>query len=201
MSFLYILKKVPIDLGQGHLRKDTKGKIIAFSWVQESKGKKALDVGCREGYQSKLLEERGYKVTSIDIEKKYEKCRIVDVNKKLPFKDNYFDLIWCSEVIEHLKDPVKSVEEFRRIVKPSGVMIMTTPNSYCFLFRFLSLLGLTPEKIQNKDHKHFFNIQDINKIFSNPEIVGFFPYFLIKLKIKSHVSSLSPTFVIKEMKE
>ena len=113
MSILNYLKKIPIDFGQANLRFTTKGKLIALNLIDNGEGKKALDVGCREGYQSEFLKKKGYSVTSIDIEKKYKLCKIVDVNKKLPFKDGTFDLIWCSEVIEHLESPKKSLNEFR----------------------------------------------------------------------------------------
>ncbi len=200
MKILDILKKLPIDLGQGNLRKTTKGKMIALNLIKDGKGKTALDVGCREGIQSKLLEKKGYRVISIDIEKDYDKCRIVDVNKKLPFKNKSFDLIWCSEVIEHLDNPEKSVREFKRILKKNGDLILTTPNSYCLIFRIMYLFGLSPKKMQRNDHKHFFRISDIKKAVSNSKIYGFFPYFILKFKISRLVGLLSPTFVIHYVK-
>ena len=162
MSLINLLKKIPLDLGQANLRTTTKGKLIALNLVPNAKPRQtALDVGCREGYQSQWLEKKGNTVTSIDIEKKYEKCIVTDANKPLPFKDASFDLIWCSEVIEHLHQPKQAISEFRRILKPGGKMILTTPNSYFLLVRGLYFLGLTPQKIQNPDHKHFFTYKNI----------------------------------------
>ena len=205
---IHYLKKLPIDLGQGHQRASTKGKLIALSLVPQGQVKKdkiikkkaALDVGCREGIQSEWLKGKGYKVTSIDIQTDYG--RIVDVNKKLPFKDNSFDLIWCSEVIEHLKNPAKTVKEFYRILRPGGKMLLTTPNSYCWLFRLFSLIGLPPKRLQRDDHIHFFHVKDVKKMFPNATLYGFFPYFLVKFQIKSNwaINWLSPTFVIDVIK-
>src|SRR3990172_9340563 len=116
-KLLKLLKSVPIDFAQESVAEKTKGKQIAKSLVPDAtkkQNKKALDVGCRKGVQSIWLESKGYDVTSIDIEKNYRKCRIVDANKKLPFRKNSFDLVWCSEVIEHLNNPEKSISEFRR---------------------------------------------------------------------------------------
>ena len=168
--------------------------------VGSGKNKKALDAGCREGKQTRALERKGYKVTSIDISKEYEKCRIVDLNKKLPFKDNSFDLIWCSEVIEHLKSPEFTVNEFRRVLRKGGKMVLTTPNSYCWIFKFLYLFGLTPKQLQREDHTYFFNEKQIRRLFPKARVYGFFPYFLIKKKIAKSVGLLSPTFVIEERK-
>lgn len=201
MKLLSLVKKLPIDLGQGNLRKSTKGKAIALSLVRNGKNKKALDVGCREGFQSEFLRKRGYSVISVDIEKRYKNCIIADVNKKLPFKNESFDLIWCSEVIEHLGSPAKSIQEFRRVLKPKGEMILTTPNSYCWIFRLSSLFGLTPQKLQRKDHKHFFSKDDIVRLFPKARMYGFFPYCIVKFKIKKMVGLLSPTFVIHECGE
>lgn len=199
-KFLDLLKKIPIDLGQANtntsLRTTTKGKLIALNLVLDGSGKTALDVGCREGHQTKWLEAKGYKVISIDQEKIYEHCQIVDINAGLPFANNSFDLIWCSEVIEHLIDPVKTVKEFDRVLKPGGKMILTTPNSYFILMKILHLFGLSPQKLQNKDHKQFFHFQDIKNLFPQAKIYGFFPYCLVKLKISKLIGLLSPTFVI-----
>lgn len=196
MNILDKLKELPIDLGQGSLKEKTKGKLIALGLIKKVTNKKALDAGCRAGTQSEFLKKKGYRVTSIDIEKKYKYCKIVNLNKKLPFKNNSFDLIWCSEVIEHLKNPEFTIQEFKRILKKEGKMIVTTPNSYPLLFRLLYLLGLNPKKLQRKDHIHFFGLKEIKKMFPNSKIYGFFPYAIIKLKIKNFVSLLSPTFII-----
>ena len=200
MKLLDIAKKLPIDLGQGNLRYKTKGKLIALGLVKQGKDKRALDVGCREGIQSEFLKKKGYSVVPIDIEKKYKDCIIVDVNKKLPFKDASFDLIWCSEVIEHLDDPSKTIQEFKRILKLGGEIILTTPNSYCLIFRFLSIFGLTPEKMQREDHKYFFSEKDIVRLFPKAKLYGYFPYYIFKFKINKLVGLLSPTLVIYQKK-
>lgn len=203
-SFLNFLKKLPVDLGQGKLRYTTKGKLIALELVEKLPASlvQALDVGCREGYYSNLLLKMGYQVTSIDIEKSYQNCQIVDANHPLPYTENTFDLIWCSEVIEHLNNPQTAIQEFRRLLKPSGQAIITTPNSHFWLYKLLNVFGLTPRKLQNPTHQHFFELADIKKF--RPEqncVYGFFPYAILKFKIRNMVGLLSPTFVFVVKKE
>ena len=140
----------------------------------------------------------GYTVTSIDIDPVYEKCRVVDANRALPFPDRSFDLIWCSEVLEHLVNPAFSSREFRRVLKPGGHLILTTPNSYCLLLRAISLFGLTPRRIQRPDHLHFFDVAQIRALFPQAALYGYFPYALLKLRISRGVGAMSPTFVLHE---
>ena len=198
MKFLKLLKKLPIDLGQAELKYNTKGKLIAYSLIKKGNSKKnALDIGCRDGYWTKKIKKKNYKVKSIDLEPHYKYAKKIDVDQNLPYKSNTFDLIWCSEVIEHLKDPKKSIKEMKRVTKNNGLILLTTPNSYFWLMKFIYLFGLTPSKIQNSDHKHFFNIKKLKQILpNNSKIYGFFPYFLMKMKIKKMIGTLSPTFII-----
>ncbi len=195
-SLIEALKKIPIDLGQGSVAERTKGKQIALGLVRDGAGRTALDVGAREGHQTRWLQARGYRVTSMDVESRFEGCLRVDANAPLPFATGSFDLVWCSEVIEHLKDPAASLAELLRVTSSGGDVILTTPNSYAILFRAIALFGLTPAKIQRSDHLHFFALQDIRELAPEATVYGYFPYACLKLTIRRGVGALSPTFVI-----
>ena len=60
----------------------------------------------------------------------------------LPFRDNSFDWLVCSEVIEHVPERDKMIAEFGRVIKPGGIMILTTPNwiNWFGIFRGLAEL-------------------------------------------------------------
>jgi 2-polyprenyl-3-methyl-5-hydroxy-6-metoxy-1,4-benzoquinol methylase len=196
MRIIDYLKKIPIDFGQGAVAERTEGKQIALRLVSPGQGRRALDVGCRQGQQTRWLKERGYRVCSIDIECHCPGCMAVDANQPLPFEDQSFDLIWCSEVIEHLQEPAAVIGEFRRLLRPGGEMIITTPNSYALIFRFLACFGLTPQRLQRADHLHFFNYTQVRHLFPDADIYGYFPYAFLKHTIGRRVGELSPTFVI-----
>ncbi len=202
VSFLKFCKKIlPIDFNQYELRDGSKAKKLAFSFASSKKNKgTALDIGCREGFWSERLTEQGYQVTSTDIECVYEKCRVVDADKPLPFQEASFDVIWGTEVLEHLRNPELSSSEMRRVLKKDGLIVLTTPNSYFWFFRIFTLFSYPLSKIQNPDHKQFFHYNDIRKLFPAAKIYGYFPYALIKLTIENRflVSWLSPTFIIVE---
>lgn len=178
MSVVNFLKSLPIDVGQGNQRFETKGKLIALDLIPKNgNGKKILDIGCREGAQSEFFKSLGYEVTSIDIEVVYEGADVINCNEKLPYFDESFDIVWSSEVIEHLIDPVFSLGETRRILKKGGKLIYTTPNSFPFYFCLLAIVGLTPQRIQRKDHIHFLIIHILRDCF----LVGFFMVFFLLL--------------------
>lgn len=86
-------------------------------------GKSALDVGASDGYISKLLTKSFKKVTALDLDKpdishSQVHCVRGDITS-LEFPDNYFDLVLCAEVLEHLPQGhlAKACSELARVVK------------------------------------------------------------------------------------
>lgn len=196
MNITNVLKRIPVDLGQGDLRTTTKGKQIAMAFVPEGQDRTALDVGCREGTQSQWLERRGYSVTSIDIERIYERCIEVDVDSGLPFADASFDLVWCSEVIEHLASPSAFLSECSRVLRPGGRLVLTTPNSAFWLYPLARLFGKLPRDLQHPGHRWFFDEHQIRQLAPDAQVFGYFPYIVFKFQIQRLIGPLSPTFVL-----
>lgn len=116
------------------------------------KGKQFLDVGCGLGYFSKEASRRGAIVTGVDVGGrlvKKSKQRVPEGNfivasaSELPFKDETFDIVLCTEVIEHLENQKEALAEIFRALKKGGVLVLTTPNRiYKPLFDFLSIVGV-----------------------------------------------------------
>jgi len=53
----------------------------------------------------------------------------VDIEtEKIPFPDEYFDLVTSIETLEHLYSPLKALKEISRVLKPLGLFYMTAPN-------------------------------------------------------------------------
>lgn len=195
------LKKLPLDFGQYELRYSTKGKLIAYSLTGSGHGKRALDVGCRDGYWSEKLKQKGYEVLSCDIDPRCAQGLTVDANGELPFGDSEFDLLWCSEVIEHLLDPAFTIQEFKRVLKPGGKLVMTTPNQDFWLFRFIQRLGISSAAISNEDHTFFFTYSDMKKLVGGCDFYGYFPYLLLKFRISTAAALMSPTIVLRHLND
>lgn len=81
-------------------------------------------------------------------------------NYYIPLKDGSVDLVICSEVIEHLHDPKKSLSEMYRVLRKSGTLILSTPNGlYVKLFHHRKFVCL--------DHINEFTFFDIKKMLKN----------------------------------
>jgi len=98
-----------------------------------------LDTPCGSGYGSLLLTEKSKKVYGIDIfppaidhANELFSCDnncffVCDMQDMEMFKDEYFDVVISFEGIEHVKDPNKFLKEVKRILKPEGRLIISTP--------------------------------------------------------------------------
>jgi 2-polyprenyl-3-methyl-5-hydroxy-6-metoxy-1,4-benzoquinol methylase len=99
-------------------------------------GLRLLDAGCGTGRFSAIAAARGARVTALDVGERLlakvaEKCdceRVVGSVERLPFADESFDVVLCSEVVEHLRSPRAGVGELARVVRPGGRLVLTTPN-------------------------------------------------------------------------
>ena len=101
-----------------------------------------LDVGCGEGFILNKLKEEGigknwegidYSKTAVEIGKKlHPKLSLKQGSVyESGFKDNSFDLVVCTEVLEHLEDPKKALKEVMRISKK--YVLLSVPNEPLFL--------------------------------------------------------------------
>ena len=200
LSFVALAKHIAIDLGQGTQRSVTKGKLLAMQHIPPAHrpGMTLLDVGCREGTQSRNFMKLGYEVTAIDIERVWDRSQLVDCNEPLPYADGSFDYVWSSEVIEHLIDPVGATAELRRVLRPGGTMVLTTPNSFPVYFCALAMLGLTPQRLQREDHLHYFDELQVRRIFPKADLEGFLPFTGFRPRLTRGIGLWSPTFVIVE---
>lgn len=143
---------------------------LLYSMVKNND--KVLDVGCGLGryfpafVRGKIygteLSERCIEKIKID----YPTAKIVQwfAGNKLPYKNNFFNLIWAGEFLEHISDPKQAIDEFYRVLAPGGKIVFMTPFG---------------EHSRCDEHLWFFYREDIEKLFAeynNAEIklVGFF---------------------------
>src|SRR5439155_807663 len=69
------------------------------------------------------------------------RVRIVRADaESLPFRDESFDAVVATEVLEHLDEPGRMLSEARRVLRPGGQFFMTTPNAQALPYRILRFL-------------------------------------------------------------
>jgi ubiquinone/menaquinone biosynthesis C-methylase UbiE len=104
---------------------------------------KVLDVGCGSGETAAKLMRLGYSAWGVDIaEPMIETARtrwgaewfqVADI-ERLPFDDNTFDAIVCLGVIEYQHEDEPTLRELRRVLKPGGLAIISTPSAVSPLY-------------------------------------------------------------------
>jgi ubiquinone/menaquinone biosynthesis C-methylase UbiE len=111
--------------------------------------------------------KRGFEVVSVDISRSYvEKAKNREKNKfshatfcscrcpKFAFRNSTFCLVLCSEVLEHLPNYLKGLQEMIRILKSKGALVLSIPSSFSFNEIFL----------RSKEHLHKINPIQLKKM-------------------------------------
>ena len=143
-------------------------------------GGRVLDVGCASGTLGLTLAERGYTVALVDgcagyldyARARYERGNVRFYtgyfDRKFPLEDP-FDVVVCTEVLEHVREPSKLLGCLRDKACDGGVVLLTTPNADYFRFRLPSFTGATQEAIDSlvanskdgEEHRYFFTREEV----------------------------------------
>jgi methionine biosynthesis protein MetW len=123
-----------------------------LSQLDPKPGSKALDVGCGVGEFLAVLNDAGFEASGVDgsstqvahVVEGGMAARVVDLEGTLPFNDSSFSLVTCLEVIEHIARAEVLLREVRRVLSPSGKLLITTPNFAFLNNRIHYLLGSGP---------------------------------------------------------
>jgi SAM-dependent methyltransferase len=101
-------------------------------------GDHVLDLGCGDGRFTAELAHAAARPVGVEIaEAALERARsrnpeldfrLASIEGPLPLEDASFDVVWASEVIEHVADTARWLSEVRRVLKPGGRLLLTTPS-------------------------------------------------------------------------
>jgi SAM-dependent methyltransferase len=175
---------------------------VVLRWGEEFRGRpmRLLDVGCGKGlflrdFAAGMRRACGVSEiqgAGIDIVRSPgdhfgEVCpdfKFVQQNldgAKLPFPDQSFDFVCCNQVLEHIFETEQLVREFRRVLSPNGLCVISVPNIAAWVNRITFLLGGQPLG---------------SELGSESITYGFWPRFLQKrlvpFKPSGHIRDFTP---------
>lgn len=123
---------------------------------------------------------------NVDNNLAYSPDMLADIEEPLPFEDAFFDIVVCSDVLEHLELPGKTMQEIKRVLISGGKLLVSVPNSSNPLY----LVGLWRQKTvhDTNEHRHFFGLAKfqwwvqtfgfhIQRFFPSYYSAGFQPLF------------------------
>jgi 2-polyprenyl-3-methyl-5-hydroxy-6-metoxy-1,4-benzoquinol methylase len=143
--------------------------------------KRVLDVGCATGYLAEVLVERGCRVTGIEAdpeaarqaEKYCERVIVGDVedpslDKQLD--EGSFDVIVFGDVLEHLKDPLRTLKRLKLFLRPEGYVVASIPNVAHGSVRLALIQGkfqYRPLGLLDDTHLRFFTRESVEQLFDD----------------------------------
>jgi len=156
-------------------------KLLTFLFKKENP-QKILDIGCGTGETIKFLKNylpkaEIYGLDSSLVAIKFARSRKLNNIKKgsatkLPFKDNSFDLVLLLDVLEHIKDDQKALKEAKRVLKPSGSIIVTAP----------ALPFIYSDHDKNQNHFRRYTKKELISLAQNTKLnlvfLSYFNFFL-----------------------
>lgn len=170
-----------------------KKRFTAVKSIMEDTEGNILDLGCHGGTLTNFISglKKGSMVCGLDISEnaiayareKYPRAefKIHDLNNGIPYPDKMFDAITCFDVLEHVFDPPKLINETKRVLKNSGYFIIDIPNETP-LFKFIWFIWTNMKgRVWKGVHINHFSAADLEKLL---EKNGF-----IKISEKKNSSS------------
>lgn len=123
-----------------------------------------LVAGCGTGQEALHIRQNlDIPVTGVDIERHWDQKLgsgtlgfelLQDSILDLPFADSSFGLVFYHHVIEHVSDPVRSLEELARVLAPGGIIYVGTPNRHRVVGYLGSTTASTREKLRWNIHDY-----------------------------------------------
>lgn len=142
----------PINNRTIYYQKDSRIKALVSVIKKTKEPIKLLDIGCYDGHIGLLLKKqfgKNCEIFGIDTatnsimlaRQKGIEAKVCNVADGISFEADMFDYVFAGEIIEHLYDTDFFMREVKRILKPDGILILTTPNFLSLGRRIFYLFG------------------------------------------------------------
>lgn len=142
-----------------------------YNLLEREKPGRILDLGYLAGRDMLPLLRAGWDCHGIEISpracaeatKRGIKAVQYDLNKGIPFDDEFFNVVWAAEIIEHLLDTDLLLNECHRVLREDGVLLISTPNLASLINRvrllFGSIRGTSSTTCANQDMSAFIRLK------------------------------------------
>jgi len=144
-----------VTLSSGHERARRQAQMLGTVLAQRPGTRRIVDVGCGDGSATDLVKKLDTRNTVIGVD--WSVTALARARARgllviqggvdapgLPLPDSCADVVIMSELIEHLVDTDAAVEEARRVLRPGGALLLSTPNLAAWFNRALVGLGIQP---------------------------------------------------------
>lgn len=162
-------ERLPADLDPPDLELRTR-----LSRANVRAGDRVLDLGCGAAELTAAIAATGARVTGVEVaEAALRRARrdhpelelvLAPIDGPLPFGDVSFDVVWSSEVIEHVGDTARWLSEVRRVLAPGGVLVLTTPNHSRLR---LAVHGVDRYSEPLGDHLHLYTARSLRRLLED----------------------------------
>lgn len=154
-------------------KKELKERMSFICDALKTEKGKFLDMGCGEGFMLKEAEKNDFEPYGLDIaynlceenKEKYNFFKGSIFEAKYP--DDFFSVVYMDSVLEHLPNPVETLAELKRILKPGGVLLFIVPNEDSTMNSFIKFAySITFQQEKYGKIKPFvtpYHIQGFNK--------------------------------------
>lgn len=155
-------------------------KMLAIIDRLNLENKNILDIGCYDGTFLSLIKNRNnnfFGLEASDWGFERARKREIDVRQyffddkiKLPFEDEFFDVVAAGEIIEHIYDTDFFLAEIYRTLKPGGKLLISTPNVASLGRRLMLFFGanpiieLSPNEPASSGHIRYFTFRTLRKL-------------------------------------
>ena len=154
------------DVDSSHVR--------LVEWASTLPPGRVLDLGCGDGVLAERLRSFGHEVTGVDLQpwgdvkERVDRFVQADLDQGLPSSvDGPFDLVLAADVLEHVRRPAELLEDLRRVVPPTGHVVVSVPNFGHWYPRLRVLLGrfdYDRRGILDQDHVRFFTRRSVERL-------------------------------------
>ena len=140
---------------------------------------RVLDLGCGEGYFTARLAQAGAIALGVDVSAEaLRRARLrhpqvelqaIDARSAWPLTDASFDLVWAGEVIEHVADTAGWLSEVRRVLRPRGQLLLSTPAHGRVRMLALALSGRRFDRHFDplSDHLRFYSARSLRRLLAD----------------------------------